>query len=260
MLSLKKIQNVLLNIAVDPKLIADMKSSEVIKRRFDLSQDEYDSIMKLDFDTLHKFCIRVALKRIRTSPANQHIWRTMDILGLKGAEERMIERFISEHVMLQNDWLSKVPQFLGYIQECSDDTVIAEIARFEEWFFYLSQRNIDTEKNATDNQSSLSIGIDLCEMPFIAEPILKNDILRDKDIIAIESSIGNTSFILGKKQGNDIELFEIDRCTYMIINDLNPVFHKEEFLKVADNKIAELMAEYTAVNLWDQLRDLEIIV
>lgn len=258
-MNLSKIQNLLLDLTVDPKTVEILhKDSLLIENKYGLSEKETEFAKEIDREMLKEFSIDVILKRLRQ--VEPWVFRTLHYLEITDLEQldRLLLEFTSENVMHQNEWRAKLEDFFNYVLQKIDDPVLLDIVRFEKWI-YLFQNN-ETENTISQvDHFILSPDVALFLANFPAD-LLITSTSDNSNVSLFKEYHGQNSYILGKQSEEDVDLFEIDGIYYEVLCTCNHPTPKTELLNRLDTLAKKYEITRNSSEMLQELLDLEILI
>lgn len=254
-MSLAKIQSVVLRMLVDPRYATTVyqegsDSDEVIQKARQIPQE-----------VLESFQIVVALKRISTSIGSMlRFWEGIP----EQKRTEILRSFITEHVMNENEWASKVPEFLQYLTARLDDSieeqVIKEMIAFERWAYNSSTRQEDIQGPEDGYHIATHVKVSTYQLP--ADYLISKPPLHDQELFkSLVNSYGTRSYLLAMHNELEADLFEIDELYYEFLTQVQTNCRYEELLNLADKLLAQFhVTGKTSTELVEEFMDQGILV
>jgi hypothetical protein len=220
-MSLKNIQDLLLEISINPSIKNYLDTApNNIQNQFNLTSKEINNAKKLNWDEISSFQIEVAGKRLNTTVLNK-INRTRKITPVE--DRRLaIRNFIKTHRMARNEWDAMLDYYFDELlkvilikEKTLLNEVIVEVIKFEKWMYNIP-------KNKKQNQNVYINGrrykktehSSITQTPFSAQVICN----KDAEISEYKNGFGETSYILGLFQSENVLLFEVDYLLYEVFS------------------------------------------
>lgn len=168
----------------------------------------------LGFENVKNLQMEVALKRIGLV-AESHVYR---VFAMYEKEQFFLclSDFLKQNVMETNQWRKLLPVFLEQLQsrlsESAGDQMLRDVIQFEKWLYQL---HVGEEKETELVQGySLPHEVKITIVPFPMDVLLNEKVIHDDYL----ETHGIIEYLLARREGNSIDLFQLDEWAYQFIS------------------------------------------